>query len=59
MSHIASSEGLVELQGRVAGAYMFEIKKAQTVYMNKDQYSKKERGQAYGAALSTVLNYYI
>lgn len=59
ISHAATEEGVVELQGRLAGAYLFEISAAQKVWNNKSSYSTQEQGQTYGRALSAILNFYI
>jgi hypothetical protein len=59
LSHMATEEGVVELQSRIAGAYLFEISAAQKVWNNKSDYSSQERGRTYGKALAATLNYYI
>ena len=57
--HLASSEGIAEVTGRVTGALPFQIRKCQSVYNNPEDYSTKERGNAYGQCVSIVLNYTI
>lgn len=59
VSHLASSEGLSTVGGRVGGALPFEIKKCTEVYKNPESYSAKEKGNAYGKCVSIVLNYTI
>ena len=59
VSHLFTEEGTSEVTGRVAGAYFFEIAAAQKVWNNPDDYTSKEKGQAYGRAFSVVANYYL
>ena len=57
--HLASQEGITELSGRVAGAYLFEIAAAQEVRSNPDDYTTQEKGDTYGKAIAVTLNFYI
>ena len=57
VSHITSSEGQSELTARVAGALPFEINTCIEVYQNPEKFSTQEKGQAYGACVSKILNW--
>ena len=59
LTHLATEEGVSEISGRVAGAYLFEISAAQKVWNNPSDYSTQEKGKTYGRALAVILNYTI
>jgi hypothetical protein len=59
VTHLASAEGVSELGGRVAGAWLFEISKCTDAYSNSELYTAQERGKAYGRCASIVFNYTI
>ena len=56
---MATSEGVSELTGRVAGAAFFEFSKCFDAYSNPDAYTQKERSNAYGKCTSVLLNFTI
>ena len=59
ITHLASTEGVSELTGRVVGAYPFEISRCQEAYRNPEKFDTAERGFRYGKCLSILLNYSI
>lgn len=59
VSHLASSEGIAEVTGRVTGALPFQGRKCISVYQNPENYTTKERGNSYGQCVSIILNYTI
>ena len=59
LTHLATSEGVSELTGRVAGAAFFEFSKCFDAYSNPDAYTQKERSNAYGKCTSVLLNFTI
>ena len=56
--HLSSEEGISEVTGRVAGSYFFEISAAQKAWNDKDM-SSRDKGIAYGRAISVITNYTI
>ena len=59
LTHLASSEGVSVLVGRVSGALPFEIAACQKVYSNRENYNTKEAGNIYGKCVSIILNWTI
>ena len=58
--HLASQEGITEISGRVAGAYLFEISDALEAYNAEEgTFARTETARRYGKATATVLNYFI
>ena len=59
VTHLASSEGVSELGGRIVGAWLFEIDRCRDAYSNSESYTAQERGKAYGKCVSIFFNYTI
>ena len=59
VSHLASSEGVSQVGGRVAGALPFEMSRCIETYNDPDSFNTQEKGYRYGKCLSIILNYTI
>ena len=59
VSHLASSEGVSQVMGRVTGAIPFEMKRCIEVYNDPKSFSTQEKGYRYGKCTSIILNYTI
>ena len=60
LSHLATSEGVSELTGRVAGAAFFEFSKCFSVYSDDtNTYTSAESSKIYGKCFSVLLNFTI
>jgi len=59
VSQLASSEGVSQVSGRVAGALPFEISRCIETYNDPKSFTTQEKGYRYGKCLSIILNYTI